>query len=112
MSAALNWVLQLVNKLWGAFLAFLSTLVQFFVDLLVALLNLLVDAVFWIIAFASHILPGVPDLPGGGGFALDVLAVANYFFPVAELLQAIGFLAAVYGAVYLYKGAKFFRGGG
>lgn len=112
MSAALNWLLQLVNKIWDGVLAFLSSIVQFFVDLLVALLNLLVDAVFWATTFASHILPGVPALPFSGSVNMALLSVANYFFPVSELVASALFLATVYAAVGAYKLAKFFRGGG
>ncbi|TDE84657.1 hypothetical protein [Deinococcus sp. S9] len=111
-SAILSWVLQLVQKFWNGLLEFLSSIVQFAVDLLVMILNLVVDAFFWIIIFAAHILPDVPDLPGSGSFDTNLLAVANYFFPVAEFLQGLTFIAAVYAGVGLYKLAKFIRGGG
>lgn len=107
-----GWFSRLFSGLWDGFLQFLSTIVQFGVDVLTLLLNLCIDAVFWVFYGAFYILPSVPDLPFAGTFVADLFGMANYFFPVAELLMGLTFIAAVYGVRGLVNLARFIRGGG
>jgi len=74
---------------------------------------LAVDLFFVLLGFLAHLLPPVPDPPTWYTDALaPYLGILNTFFPVSEVLTAASVWAAVYGAIFLYKGVKFLRGGG
>ena len=110
---ALGWFSDLASLLWSALGTLVSALLGWVLDLVVLLVNLLVDLFFALLTFLAHLLPPVPDPPG---WYVDVLApylgVLNAFFPVSEVLTVASIWAAVYGAIFLYKGVKFLRGGG
>jgi len=110
---ALGWISNLFGALWTAFITLLNTVLGWFLDLLVLLVNLLVDLFFILLTFLAHLLPPVPDPPAWYTDALGpYLGLLNTFFPVSEVLTVAAAWAAIYGAIFIYKGVKFLRGGG
>ena len=110
---ALGWVSDLFGLLWSALATLVSAVLGWVLDLFVLLINLAVDLFFALLTFLAHLLPPVPDPPSWYVDALaPYLGILNTFFPVSEVLTVASVWATVYGAIFLYKGVKFLRGGG
>jgi len=109
----LGWFASLFGALWQAVGSLVGAVLGWFLDLLVMVLNLLVDLFFILLTTLAHLLPPVPQPPQWYTGSLGTyLGLLNVFFPVSEVLTAASVWAAVYGAIFLYKGVKFLRGGG
>lgn len=109
----LGWFSSLFGALWQALGSLVGAVLGWVLDLLVLLVNFAVDLFFALLSFLAHLLPPVPDPPTWYTDALaPYLGILNTFFPVSEVLTAASVWAAVYGAIFLYKGVKFLRGGG
>jgi len=109
----LSWFAGLFAALWNAIGALVGLILGWILDLIVMVLNLFQDLFFTLLTTLAHLLPQVPQPPQWyvdslGGF----LGTLNVFFPVSEILTVASIWAAVYGAIFLYKGIKFLRGGG
>jgi len=109
----LGWFSSFSGALWQALGTLVGAVLGWVLDLLVLLVNLLVDLFFTLLGFLVHLLPPVPDPPTWYTDALaPYLGILNTFFPVSEVLTAASAWAAIYAALFLYKGVKFLRGGG
>lgn len=109
----LGWFASLFGALWQAVGSLVGAVLGWFLDLLVMVLNLFVDLFFILLTTLAHLLPPVPQPPQWYADSLGTyLGLLNVFFPVSEVLTAASVWAVVYGAIFLYKGIKFLRGGG
>ncbi|WP_456411515.1 hypothetical protein [Oceanithermus sp.] len=109
----LSWFQGLFAALWTASVTLLGSILGWILDLFAFLVNLSIDIFFLFLTFLASLLPPVPDPPDWYVDALaPYLGLLNTFFPVSEVLTAASVWAAVYGAIFLYKGIKFLRGGG
>lgn len=111
MTAVVNWLAQFLGGIWAAFLKLISSIVQWGADLLSALLGFIIKLFFGFLTFAAGLLPQVPDLPTSGPLPA-LVSQSDYFVPLSTAVTCLGIVGLFWVGNYLYKLAKFIRGGG
>ncbi len=111
--AALDWFRSVITTVWDAVMRVLDQLLAWGLDVLFAVLRMLFDSFVMLLQFAAHLLPPVPEPPQFytdtiGGY----LSILNGIFPLDLVFSLAALWAVIYGAIFLYKAAKFIRGGG
>lgn len=106
-----GWISGALKSFVDWLLGVVSMVLQWLADLVSLVLGLIVDLFGMFLTWAAGALITVPEGVRQGPIP-GLLVQANYFLPLGTIFACLTVLGAFYAGSYLYKLAKFIRGGG
>ena len=108
------WHLAIFAGAVALVVVFLDNIVEMLVTFGGRVMYIVVWLITTVLGLLLDALPGIPDNWPEVSWTVvyNVLGPVNRYMPLEEILTYLGLLVGVYGAVLIYKLARFLRGGG